>query len=127
MSIGDPVGEPEISRSFMIRLKAATGIGSSTAPTTCMRPLGASVPTMASQSSGTLTVTSSRSSVPAMASIAAESRLETTWWAPKPRASSDFAAAGGERGDVAAPRGGELDRHVAQAADADHADARGRP
>ncbi len=56
-----------------------------------MRPFGASVPSSAFQSIGTLTVTSSRSSEPAIALIAALSRLATTWCAPKLRASSALA------------------------------------
>ena len=70
--------------------KTATGIGSGTAPTTCIRPFGASVPISASQSSGAFTVTISRSIVLASFLMAAESRLETTWFAPKPRASSNL-------------------------------------
>ena len=72
-----------------------------------------------------LTVTSSRSSDPAIALIAAESRLATTWCAPNPARFIGLAGGGGERGDVAAPRGSKLDRHVAEATDADHTDTRG--
>src|SRR6266567_2034112 len=71
---------------------AVTGIGSSTAPTTCSRPLGASVPISASQSSFTLTVLIRRSRLPASFPIAAESLLETTELAPKPFASSNLLA-----------------------------------
>ena len=74
----------------MMSENAATGIGSSTAPTTCSRPLGASVPIIASQSSGTLTVLIRRSKLPASFLIAAESLLETTWFAPNPLASSNL-------------------------------------
>src|SRR5712691_9176683 len=69
---------------------AATGIGSSTSPTTCSRPFGASAPIIASQSSVTLTVLIRRSKLPPSLLIAAESLLETTWFAPKPFASSNL-------------------------------------
>ena len=62
---------------------AATGMGSSTAPTTWSRPFGASVPIIASQSSFTLTVLMRRSMLPPSFLIAAESLLDTTWFAPK--------------------------------------------
>lgn len=78
MATGEPVGEPEMFFCPMITGNAVKGIGSITAPTTCIRPFGANDPMSVSQSSGTLTVTISRSKVLAKALIAAESRLETT-------------------------------------------------
>ena len=55
-----------------------TGIGSNTAPTTCIRPLGLSVPIMAAQSSGTLMVISRRSREPTILRRSASLRLFTT-------------------------------------------------
>ena len=75
---GEPLGEPETLRCCPMSEKAATGIGSRTTPTTCSRPLGASVPIIASQSSFTLTVLISRSKLPASFLIAAESLLAAT-------------------------------------------------
>ena len=86
----EPVGEPETLRWPRTSAKAGTGIGSRTAPTLWSRPLGASVLIRASQSSDTLTVLISRSKRPASCLIALGSRLETTWWAPKPLASSNL-------------------------------------
>ena len=126
IATGEPVGEPETLRCPMMSENAATGIGSSTAPTTCSRPLGASVPIIASQSSGTLTVLIRRSKLPASFLIAAESLLDTTWFAPKPLGFVELALARRERGHVAAVRGGELHGHVPEPADADDADAVGR-
>src|SRR5438874_1610972 len=56
IATGEPVGEPETARCCKMSENAETGIGSSTAPTTCRRPLGASELIIASQSSFTLTV-----------------------------------------------------------------------
>ena len=61
-SSGASVGDPEILFCPEIRSKAPTGIGSRTAPTKCMRPLGLSVRKNALQSSGTFAVTSRKSS-----------------------------------------------------------------
>jgi hypothetical protein len=87
---GEPVGEPEMLRCPTMREKAATGIGSTTTPTWCSRPFGASAPMIASQSSFTLTVLISRSKLPPSLRIAAESLVETTWFAPRARASSNL-------------------------------------
>ena len=48
IATGEPTGEPETLRCCRMSENAATGIGSSTAPTTCSRPFGASVPISAS-------------------------------------------------------------------------------
>src|SRR5713101_776075 len=90
IATGEPTGEPETLRCCMMSENAATGIGSSTAPTTCSRPFGTSVPIIASQSSFTLTVLIRRSKLAPSFLIAAESLLETTWFAPKPLASSNL-------------------------------------
>ncbi|HET7422864.1 MAG TPA: hypothetical protein VFJ92_04830 [Gemmatimonadales bacterium] len=90
MPTGEPIGEPEMLRCPMMSGITASGIGSSTKPTTCSRPLGASEAMSASQSSGTLTVTSSRSNTPANSLIAPELRLDTTRCAPNFRASSNL-------------------------------------
>ena len=89
---GEPVGEPETLACRQISEMTEIGIGSGTAPTTCIRPRGARVETRASQSSWTLVVTMSRSIVLPSLRIASESRVATTWWAPKLRASSNLAA-----------------------------------
>ena len=78
IATGEPVGEPETLRCCRMSENAATGMGSSTAPTTCNRPFGASVPIIASQSSFTLTVLIRRSKLPPSFLIAAESLLDTT-------------------------------------------------
>src|SRR5262249_48469477 len=102
------------------------GIGSSTAPTNCSRPFGASVPIMASQSSFTLTVLIRRSKLPASFPIAAESLLGTTWFAPNPFASSNLlslevnAVTSQPYAAANAPRG------APNPADADDASAMGR-
>ena len=57
--------------------------------------------------------------------MALDSRLLTKWCAPRARASFFLAGGGGEGGDLSAEDAGELDGQVAQAADADDADARG--
>ena len=44
IATGEPVGEPETLRCCEMSENAATGIGSSTTPTTCSRPFGASAP-----------------------------------------------------------------------------------
>src|SRR2546428_7201290 len=105
---------------------AATGIGSSTAPTTCSRPFGASVPIIASQSSLTLTVLIRRSKLPPSLLIAAESLLETTEFAPKPFASSNLLALDVNAVTSQPYAGGELHGHVPQPADADDAYPIGR-
>src|SRR5215468_290648 len=92
IATGEPTGEPETLRCCMMSENAATGIGSSTAPTTCSRPFGASAPISASQSSVTLTVLIRRLKLPPSFPIAAGSWLETTWCAPKPFASSNLLA-----------------------------------
>jgi starvation-inducible DNA-binding protein len=74
----DPAGEPEMLRCPRMSENAATGIGSRTAPTTCRRPFGASVPIIASQSRGTFTVLIRRSKLPASFLIAVESLLDAT-------------------------------------------------
>src|SRR5499427_8671053 len=90
IATGEPTSEPETLRCCRMSENAATGIGSNTAPTTCSRPFGASVPMIASQSSFTLTVLISRLKLPPSLLIAAESLVETAWFAPKPFASSNL-------------------------------------
>src|SRR3954471_20853131 len=143
MPTGGPIGEPEKLRCPTMSGITESGIGSSTKPTTCSRPLGASEAMSASQSSGTLTVTSSRSNTPANSLIASELRLDTTRCAPNFRASSSLLslegnavtsrpyAAGNFRAmwpwpPVPASRGGEFPAGVADPADADDAHAAGR-
>lgn len=89
---GLPVGLPETCFSPTISENALTGIGSSTAPTTCSRPRGASAFTYASQSSDTFTVTTIKSSVPAIALISVEFLEFTTRCAPIFISSSVFPA-----------------------------------
>ena len=64
---GDPIGEALID--FCPPIIADTGMptGSSTAPTKCRRPFGASVAISRGQSNDTLTVTSTKSNLPAAA------------------------------------------------------------
>src|SRR4029434_5348732 len=90
IATGDPVGELDTLRCCSMSENTATGIGSSTAPTTCSRPLGASAPMIASESSFTLTVLIRRLKLPPSFLIAAESLVVTTWFAPKPFASSNL-------------------------------------
>src|SRR2546428_12571494 len=97
---------------------AATGMGSSTAPTTWSRPFGASVPIIASQSSFTLTVLMRRSMLPPSFLIAAESLLDTTWFAPKRFISSTLPSLDVKACHIAAVRGRKLHGHVPQPTDA---------
>ena len=75
---GLPSGDPDSDFCGMIIAIAGTATGSSTAPTKCSRPRGASAVRYASQFSGTLTVTRMKSSEPASFFIDASSRELTT-------------------------------------------------
>src|SRR5262249_21260985 len=121
MAPGEPVGEPETLRCCEMSENAGTGIGSSTAPTSCSRPLGARVPIIASQSSFTPTVLIRRSKVPPSFLIATDSLVETAWFAPKPFASSDLAPARGNPSPPPPGGGGDLTSLVPHPADPDDA------
>jgi hypothetical protein len=106
IATGDPVGELDKLRCCSIRENTVTGIGSGTAPTTCSRPFGASVPIIASQSSFTLTVLIRRSKLPLSLLIDAESFGRDGAVRPETLCLIELALARSERRHVTAVRGG---------------------
>src|SRR5262249_47858432 len=121
IATGEPVGEPETLRCCEMSENAGTGIGSSTTPTSCSRPLGARVPIIASQSSFTLTVLIRRSKVPPGFFVPPRFLGRAGVVPPKPLPLIELALPPRDRCHTAPAGGGELHGHVPHPADPDDA------
>jgi hypothetical protein len=122
-----PISEPAIDLRPKIRpITLGAGMRLAGAPTRQRVPSRLSRPVNASRSCGAATVSRMKSKLPACACICPASREFTTSSAPSLRFLA-LGFAGGEGDHVRAHRMRDLQAHVAQPADADHADLLARP